>query len=418
MEITASAEEMQKRVEVFCCYARKDQSLLQALKIHLTPLKREGLIALWADADMNAGTDWEKELHLHLNTAHIILLLISPDFMASEYCYSIEMTRAIERHKKGEAQVIPILARPVAGWQDAPFGKLQALPRDAKPITLWQNEDAAFVDVAEGVRQTVRETVRHLSLTPSSQNTTDPPPPPPPHLPHLPALTGQEEPPRALERDEILKEVLGTLAEPYIPWVTAFALLAGLGIGAATIIRSSVPYSWLWSMGTVLVATPLIYLTAYRKVVNIYIMIIIALLSVAGAAGLAAYTSTFIDPSETNNLFLFSFSQKVSLDRQLYIGLIIGGGMGLLASVGGTLTEGLDDPWDLIWGSNRWGAIIWLGLAALAFLVKWVSRVGWEFGFGYGWDISLMAVEAGILIPLGITYWLRFWIKGAKVKIV
>jgi hypothetical protein len=219
-------------------------------------------------------------------------------------------------------------------------------------------------------------------------------------------------------RDEFLKEALGTWAEPYIPWFTVFCLLTGVGIGAATIIRSSVPYSWLWSMGTVLVATPLIYLTAYRKVVNISIMTIIALLSAAGAAGLAAYTSTFIHPSETSNLFLFGLSQKMLLDRQLYIGLIVGGGMGLLASVVGILTESLDDPWELFGGSHLWGAIIWLGLAVLVFLVKWISHVEWEFGFGYGWDISLMAVEAAILTPIGITYWLTLWIKGAKVQIV
>ena len=219
-------------------------------------------------------------------------------------------------------------------------------------------------------------------------------------------------------RDEFLEEALGSWAESFTPWFTAFALLAGLGIGAAALIRSSVPYSWVWSLGTVLVATPLLYLTAYRKVVPLSIMTIIALLSAAGAAGLAAYTSTFIHPSETNNLFLFGFSLKVSLDRQLYVGLIVGGGMGLFASVGGALLGDLDDPWELIWGSNLWGAIIWLSLAVLAFLVKWVSHVEWEFGFGYGWDISLMALESAILTPLGITYWLILWIKGAKVKIV
>jgi len=80
-------------IEVFCCYAREDQPLLLDLKTHLMPLQREGLITLWADIDINAGEEWEKEIHRHLNTAQIILLLISSDFLASEYCYSIEMQR-------------------------------------------------------------------------------------------------------------------------------------------------------------------------------------------------------------------------------------------------------------------------------------------------------------------------------------
>ncbi len=82
---------METPLQVFCCYARKDQPLLQELKAHLALLVREGLITLWADGDIDAGMEWEEEIHHHLNAAHIILLLISPDFMASDYCYGIEM---------------------------------------------------------------------------------------------------------------------------------------------------------------------------------------------------------------------------------------------------------------------------------------------------------------------------------------
>lgn len=152
---------MQKGVEVFCCYARKDQPLLLELKTHLTPLQREGLITLWADTDINAGIEWEEEIRRHLNSAQIILLLISPDFIASEYCYSVEMQRAIERHERGEAQVIPIILRPV-DWQGMPFGKFQALPTNASPVTSgkWHHQDEAFYEVAKGIRDAVAERVR------------------------------------------------------------------------------------------------------------------------------------------------------------------------------------------------------------------------------------------------------------------
>jgi hypothetical protein len=119
-------------VNIFCSYAREDEPLLKKLKAHLYPLQRSGLIDVWYDRDISAGSDWEKQIKERLNTAHIILLLVSPDFMASDYCYGIEMQRALERHEQGEAQVIPIIVRPVY-WQDV-LGKLQALPRNAIPV--------------------------------------------------------------------------------------------------------------------------------------------------------------------------------------------------------------------------------------------------------------------------------------------
>src|SRR5436305_2171034 len=95
-----------------------------------------------------------REIDTHLSTADIILLLISPDFMASEYCYSIEMKRAMERHEAKEACVIPVILRPVP-WKRIPFSMLQALPKNARPVTKWPNRDEAFSDVAEGILNVV-----------------------------------------------------------------------------------------------------------------------------------------------------------------------------------------------------------------------------------------------------------------------
>lgn len=147
-------------IEIFCCYARKDQQLLQQLKSHLMPLQREGLITIWADTDIDAGSEWKEEISKHLNTAQIILLLVSPDFMDSDYCYSIEMKRAMERHESKDACVIPIILRPVY-WQKAPFGRLQALPTDGKPIksSSWGDSDEAFFNVTEGIREVVDKLV-------------------------------------------------------------------------------------------------------------------------------------------------------------------------------------------------------------------------------------------------------------------
>ncbi len=143
-------------VKIFFCYAPEDVALLNRLKTHLRPLQRQGLIDMWHDRNIDAGTDWAQEIDKHLSTAQIILLLVSPDFIASDYCYSVEMKKAMERHSKGEAEVIPIILRPVY-FQRAPFGKLQSLPTDAKPVTKWPDQDDAFYDIAEGIRKIIEE---------------------------------------------------------------------------------------------------------------------------------------------------------------------------------------------------------------------------------------------------------------------
>lgn len=114
------------------------------------------MITAWYDRNITAGTEWAGEIDQHLNTASVILLLISADFLASDYCYAIELTRAMERHEDKEARVIPVILREV-DWKGAPFGKLEALPKKAKPVTNWENRDAAFADVARGIRKAVEE---------------------------------------------------------------------------------------------------------------------------------------------------------------------------------------------------------------------------------------------------------------------
>jgi TIR domain-containing protein/WD40 domain-containing protein len=145
-------------VKIFFCYAHEDEALLNKLKIHLRPLLRQGLIDIWHDRDIRAGTEWEQEIKQHLNSAQIVLLLVSPDFMDSDYSYDIEMQRALERHERGEARVIPIILRPV-DFEVTPFRKLQALPTDAKPVmsSSWQYQDEAFVNVTKGIRKVVEE---------------------------------------------------------------------------------------------------------------------------------------------------------------------------------------------------------------------------------------------------------------------
>jgi len=149
-------------VEVFYSYAHEDEELRNELKKHLSNLKRQGVITEWYDRDISAGTEWGEEIKQYLESAKVILLLISPDFMNSDYINDIEVKRAMERHESGEARVIPVILRPV-DWEGAPFSKLQALPTEVRPITLWSNRDEAFLDVIRGIRAALHD-LSNLSL--------------------------------------------------------------------------------------------------------------------------------------------------------------------------------------------------------------------------------------------------------------
>src|SRR5262245_20803108 len=140
-----------RAVEVFFSYSHKDEDLQNELSKHLALLKRQRVITAWHDRRIGAGKEWKNEIDEHLNTADIILLLVSSDFLASDYCYDVEVETAMKRHEEGEARVIPVILRPV-DLKGAPFGKLQALPRDARPVTDWSNRDEAFLNVAQGIR--------------------------------------------------------------------------------------------------------------------------------------------------------------------------------------------------------------------------------------------------------------------------
>jgi outer membrane protein assembly factor BamB len=124
------------------------------LDTHLAPLKRAGSIITWHDGQIIPGTEWEKDVTTRLQQADIILLLVSPDFIASDHCYSEEMRQALVRHQAGEARVVPILLHPVR-WQDAPFSTLQVLPSDARPISLWPNLNEALDNVCNGIYRVI-----------------------------------------------------------------------------------------------------------------------------------------------------------------------------------------------------------------------------------------------------------------------
>jgi hypothetical protein len=137
-------------------YSHKDENMRDSLETHLALLKRQGLITSWHDRRITAGEEWADQIDKHLEEADIILLLVSADFLASYYCYDIEMKRALERHELCEVRVIPIIILQ-ADWHEAPFAKLQVLTKDAKPVNSWDDADEVWLDVAQGIRRVVEQ---------------------------------------------------------------------------------------------------------------------------------------------------------------------------------------------------------------------------------------------------------------------
>lgn len=143
-----------KAVKVFCCYAIEDQPLLGALEKHLSDLVREGYITLWSKKAMDFGKDWASEIDQRIQSAQVILLLLSADFLHSNYCYSREMREILKQHQAGRSRVIPVMLRPVS-YSNPDLSEIQTLPTNGKAITNWHNRDAAFVDVVEGIRRAI-----------------------------------------------------------------------------------------------------------------------------------------------------------------------------------------------------------------------------------------------------------------------
>jgi len=152
-------------LQVFISYSHADGAHQGMLKKHLQPLVREGKIAIWTDGEIKPGEDWAREIATALGKADIIMLLVSIDFLNSDYCYNEEMNEAVERHNRGAARVVPVIVRPCQ-WTVAPFAKLQALPKkDSKvlPVVLFSNEEEAYDSIASSLRTIVDEMITKLS---------------------------------------------------------------------------------------------------------------------------------------------------------------------------------------------------------------------------------------------------------------
>ncbi len=142
---------------VFVSYSHKDEQYREELEVHLAMLKREGTIDVWHDRRILAGTEIDSSIDVELDNADIVLLLVSPHFLASAYCFDIEVQRAMQLRSQGKCEVIPVILRPCE-WQaaNAPFSKLLAVPRDGLPVSKWPDKDDAYLNIVHQLRKTLQ----------------------------------------------------------------------------------------------------------------------------------------------------------------------------------------------------------------------------------------------------------------------
>ncbi|EEA95677.1 toll/interleukin-1 receptor domain-containing protein [Pseudovibrio sp. JE062] len=140
--------------KLFFSYSHKDEALRDELEVQLAMMKRRSEIENWHDRCIMPGASFDKSIDENLNAADIILMLVSPDFLASDYCYDIEVQRALERHNEGSAHAVAVILRP-CDWQHPPLSQYLALPQDGKPVTKWADRDEVLLHIVKELRRLI-----------------------------------------------------------------------------------------------------------------------------------------------------------------------------------------------------------------------------------------------------------------------
>lgn len=148
--VTAASDDTAPSLTVVFSYSHKDEALRDELDAHLAVLRRLEIVRTWHDRKLEPGQKWDPAIKEMIYSAHIILLLLSADFFNSDYCYDEELSIAIDRHERGDAVVVPILARPCQ-WKDTKIAAVHGLPKDMRAVSLWEDRDLAWNDVADGI---------------------------------------------------------------------------------------------------------------------------------------------------------------------------------------------------------------------------------------------------------------------------
>lgn len=153
-------------ITIFFSLAHQDSGLFNELLKPLSVQRRQGLIHILYDSLISPGDNWNNSIKAYIGRAHIIVLLMSADFFASDQCVEVEMHYALEQQKTRAAHVIPVLLRPTQ-WEGFHLEQSRLLPSNGEAVTLWENLDSALLEVTKGICQVAKEIARRLTSTPA-----------------------------------------------------------------------------------------------------------------------------------------------------------------------------------------------------------------------------------------------------------
>lgn len=161
----------QKPLKLFFSYTRKDKHWLEQLKRHLTSLVQQGFLQTWDDSQIHPGDVWAETINMNLLNADIVIFLVTPDFLGSDYAFNVEMRIILRRLKEKKAKVIPVILS-AADWRNSPLVNLEPLPSNGQPLTDWANIEAGFTDIIDGIEKICQSlaTEQSSSRTNSSSN--------------------------------------------------------------------------------------------------------------------------------------------------------------------------------------------------------------------------------------------------------
>src|SRR5687767_13106019 len=153
-------------MNAFLSYSHNDSEDLAMFEKHLSQLKRENKINAWYDGKIGAGGNLEKEISRNLQTSELFIALLSPEYIASNYCYNKEFEKAMEMQKAGELIIVPVILES-CDWLNTPFKDFKALPKDGKPIRTWENKNTAYLDVIQNLRKLIENDLSSVESSPT-----------------------------------------------------------------------------------------------------------------------------------------------------------------------------------------------------------------------------------------------------------
>ena len=160
-------------VILFIAYAAKDEAYREALETHLAPLTRGGIVAAWHFRRLIPGQAWDEEIHQQLDNCDIFIPLVSSDFIASDYAYTVEFERAKQLRSEGKIEILPVIVRACL-WTETPLEEIQALPDNGKAISSWNDQDEGWLSVVKGIQQVANKRLEESSSTGANVKSIDP----------------------------------------------------------------------------------------------------------------------------------------------------------------------------------------------------------------------------------------------------